>query len=139
MKGARLEYTRPLRLQHRRYFTQKVFEVTPLEPEVDDFLPFWWISQHPPRGVWESDEIRSGTYESIPSGKQMGSPSPWMRKSPRTQRPELWDMSQPYTNPARKRTHLIWFPRNSSNTLELWGPKQPEAYPTTRATTARLI
>jgi len=58
VKGARLEYTRPLRLQHRRYFTQKVFEVTPLEPEVDDFLPFWWISQHPPRGVWESDEIR---------------------------------------------------------------------------------
>jgi len=28
-----------------------------MEPEVDIFLNFWWISKHPLQGVWESKEI----------------------------------------------------------------------------------
>jgi len=43
-----MEYTEPLLLQHRKHYSQEVFEVTPLEPEVDIFLPFWWIAKHPP-------------------------------------------------------------------------------------------
>jgi len=35
-----------------------VFEVAPLEPEVDLFLPFWWIAKHPPQGAWDSEELR---------------------------------------------------------------------------------
>jgi len=51
-------YTKLLLLQHRRHFSKEAFEVTPMEPEVVIFLPFWWISKHPPQGVWESREIR---------------------------------------------------------------------------------
>ena len=29
-----------------------------MDPEVDIFLPFWWISKHPPQGVWTSKEVR---------------------------------------------------------------------------------
>jgi len=43
-----MEYTEPLLLQHRKHFLREVFEVTLLEPEVDIFLPFWWIAKHPP-------------------------------------------------------------------------------------------
>jgi len=28
-----------------------------MEPEVDIFLPFWWVSKHPPQRVWESEEV----------------------------------------------------------------------------------
>jgi len=58
VEEAGLFYTKLLILQHRRHFSQETFEVTPIEPEVDVFLPFWWISKHPPQGIWESEEIR---------------------------------------------------------------------------------
>jgi len=29
-----------------------------MEPEVDLFLPFWWIEKHPPQGTWDDNEIR---------------------------------------------------------------------------------
>jgi len=58
VKEAGILYTKPLLLQHRRHFSREAFEVTPMEPEVDIFLPFWWISKHPPQGIWESKEIR---------------------------------------------------------------------------------
>jgi len=48
VKGAGMEYTEPLLLQHRKHNSREVFEVAPLEPEVDLFLPFWWIAKHPP-------------------------------------------------------------------------------------------
>jgi hypothetical protein len=51
-------YTQPLLLQHRRHFTRKTFEVAPLEPGVDLFLPFWWIEKHPPQGAWNFPELR---------------------------------------------------------------------------------
>jgi len=45
--GSREEVTEELTLQHRQHFTQKIFDVTPMESEVDIFLPFWWIARRP--------------------------------------------------------------------------------------------
>jgi len=56
--GAGHEYTKPILLQHRKHYTQEVFEVSPLDPEVDVFLPFWWIAKHPPQGAWDLPELR---------------------------------------------------------------------------------
>jgi len=53
-----MEYTRTLLLQHRKHFSREVLEVAPLEPEVNIFLPFWWIAKHPSQGAWDSDELR---------------------------------------------------------------------------------
>jgi len=36
-------YTSLVILQHWQHYTQKVFQVAPLELEVDIFLLFWWI------------------------------------------------------------------------------------------------
>jgi len=58
VEEARIFYTKPLLLKHRQHFSKEAFEVTPMEPEVDIFLPFWWISKHPPQGIWESEEVR---------------------------------------------------------------------------------
>jgi hypothetical protein len=45
-------------LQHRKHFTRETFEVSPMEPGVDIFLPFWWIAKHQPQGAWDSTELR---------------------------------------------------------------------------------
>jgi len=58
VEKAGIYYTKPLLLQHRQHFSKETFEVTPMEPKVDLFLPYWWISRHPPQGIWESEEIR---------------------------------------------------------------------------------
>jgi len=55
------EYTCPVILQHHQHYTQEVFKVTPLEQDVDIFLPFWWIAKHPPQGAWNSEELRFET------------------------------------------------------------------------------
>jgi len=55
--GARQEYTIPITLQQREHYSQEVFEVAPLEPEVDIFLPFWWIVKHPPQGAWRDPDL----------------------------------------------------------------------------------
>jgi len=56
--GAGQYYTAPLLLQHRRHFTKEKFEVSPMDPEVDLFLPFEWIMRHPPQGAWTTEEVR---------------------------------------------------------------------------------
>jgi hypothetical protein len=58
VEGAGEHYTLPLLLQHRKHYTQEIFEVAPLEPGVDIFLPFWWIAKHAPQGAWDSEELR---------------------------------------------------------------------------------
>jgi len=58
VKGAGEFYTNPLMLQHRRHFTQEVMEVAPMDKEINIFLPFWWITKHPPQGAWTTDEVR---------------------------------------------------------------------------------
>ena len=50
-------YTEPLRLQHRRHYSWEKFEISPMDPEIDVFLPFSWISNHPPQGAWTDKEI----------------------------------------------------------------------------------
>jgi len=57
VKEAGIFYTKPLLLQHRRHFSKAIFEVTPMEPEVDIFLPYWWISKYSLQGIWKSEEI----------------------------------------------------------------------------------
>jgi hypothetical protein len=41
-------YTYPMRLQHRKHFSVESFYITPMKPECDVILPFWWIAKHPP-------------------------------------------------------------------------------------------
>jgi len=60
-----MEYTEPLLLQHRKHYSPEVFEVAPLEPEVDLFLPFWWIAKHPPQGAWDSEELRFSSHNCL--------------------------------------------------------------------------
>jgi hypothetical protein len=48
---ARLKYTLPVLLRHRKHYTREVLEVAPMECEVDVFLPFWWIAKHAPQGA----------------------------------------------------------------------------------------
>jgi len=69
--------TGELVLRHHRHYTREIFEVAPLEPGVDVFLPFWWISQHPPQGAWESVDMR------------FSSPHIRKKKSPFQRRPVL--------------------------------------------------
>jgi len=45
-------------MQHQRHYTTESFELSPMDPEIDIFLPFDWISRHPPQGAWTSQEIR---------------------------------------------------------------------------------
>jgi len=56
--GAGQFFTEKLRLQHRKHYTQEVFEISPMDMEVYIFLPFRWISTHPPQGAWEENEVR---------------------------------------------------------------------------------
>jgi len=56
--GAGQEYTIPITLQHREHYSQEVCEVATLKPEVDIFLPFWWIVKHPPQGAWRDKDLR---------------------------------------------------------------------------------
>jgi len=51
VKGAGQCYTEPLLLQHRKHFTREKFEISPMDTEIDVFLPFEWISSHPPQGA----------------------------------------------------------------------------------------
>jgi transposase InsO family protein len=56
--GAGEAYSEPLLLQHRKHYTREVFEIAPLEPGVDVFLPYWWIAKHVPQGAWDNPQLR---------------------------------------------------------------------------------
>ena len=51
-------YTTPTLLQHRWHYTRESFEVSPMDPQIDIFLPYCWIAEHPPQGEWTSTEVR---------------------------------------------------------------------------------
>jgi len=55
VEGAGKEFTIPLLFQHKHHYSKLVFEVAPLEPNVDLFLPTWWLHDHP---VMTSDLMR---------------------------------------------------------------------------------
>ena len=42
-----------------------MFEGALLEPEVNLFLPFWWIAKHPPQGAWDSEEHRFSSHNCL--------------------------------------------------------------------------
>jgi len=56
--GAGQYYTEALRLQHRRHYTWEKFEISVMDPKVDVFLPFGWLSDHHPQGAWTNEEVR---------------------------------------------------------------------------------
>ena len=58
VKGASQFYTEPMLLQHRRHYSKERFEISPMETGIDAFLPFEWITAHPPQGIWTNNEIR---------------------------------------------------------------------------------
>jgi len=61
--GAGQSYTGIMRLQHRKHFSEKTFEVTPMEAAIDVFLPFSWIEQHLLQGAWTNEEVRFNSVE----------------------------------------------------------------------------
>jgi len=48
----------PLLVQHRKHYTKESFQISPMDPEVDIFLPFSWIMKHPPQGAWMNQKVR---------------------------------------------------------------------------------
>ena len=56
--GAGRFYTETMCLQHRKHYTKGNFEISPMDPEINIFLPFSWITKHPPQGAWTMKEIR---------------------------------------------------------------------------------
>ena len=56
--GAGQYYTKPLRLQHRKHYMMESFEISPMDIDIDIFLPFLWVTEHPPLGAWTSEEVR---------------------------------------------------------------------------------
>jgi len=58
VEGAGQFYTDPTLLQHRKHYSREKFEISPIEAGIDIFLPFKWITPHPPQGAWDTDEVR---------------------------------------------------------------------------------
>jgi len=52
------DYTDPLLLQHCHHYSKEIFKVSPMEAEINVFLPFWWITKHPPQSIWQDPKIR---------------------------------------------------------------------------------
>ena len=65
VEGAGQYYTQPLLLRHRRHVIRERFAVSPMEEGIDIFLPFWWITKHPPQGMWEDAEVRFNSAECL--------------------------------------------------------------------------
>jgi len=65
VKGAGQFYTEPMLLQHRKHYSRERFEISPMEPEIDAFLPFDWITAHPSQGAWTNEEIRFNGAECV--------------------------------------------------------------------------
>jgi len=55
--GAGQYCTEVLKLQHRKHYSWEVFEVSVMDPNIDIFLPFSWITNHPPQGAWTDKEV----------------------------------------------------------------------------------
>jgi len=65
VKGAGQYYTDPILLQHRRHYSKGTFEISPMETGIDAFLPFEWITAHPPQEAWTNEEVRFNSAECI--------------------------------------------------------------------------
>jgi len=58
-------YTKPMLLQHQKHYTMESFEISSMDQEIDVFLTFRWIREHPPQGAWTSEEIRFATADCL--------------------------------------------------------------------------
>jgi len=58
VEGAGQFYTDPMLLQHRKHYSREKFEISPMETGIDIFLPYKWITAHPPQGAWDTNEVR---------------------------------------------------------------------------------
>jgi len=67
VKGAGKFYTEPMLLQHRKHYSREKFEISPMEPKIDAFLAFDWITTHPPQGTWTNQEIRFNNAQCLAS------------------------------------------------------------------------
>ena len=47
-----------MKLQHRKHYSWEKFEVSVMDPDINIFLPFGWITDHPPQGAWTNEEVR---------------------------------------------------------------------------------
>jgi len=56
--GAGQFYTKPMLLQHQKHYSMEKFEVSPMDAEIDVFLPLESISAHPPQGTWTNQEVQ---------------------------------------------------------------------------------
>jgi len=56
--GAGQYYTKACRIQHRKHYSREQLEISAMDPEIDVFLPFDWITDHPPQGDWTDEGIR---------------------------------------------------------------------------------
>jgi len=56
--GAGRYYTKACRIQHRKHYFWEQFEISAMDPGIDVFLPFDWVTDHPPQGAWTEEEIR---------------------------------------------------------------------------------
>jgi len=56
--GAGRYYTEVMKLQHRKDYSWEKFEISVMDPNIDIFLPFAWITDHPPQGAWTNEEVR---------------------------------------------------------------------------------
>ena len=65
VEGAGKEFTVPLLFRHRHHYSKLVFEVAPLEPNVDLFLPCWWQDAHEKQGKWLSPNLRFESQECL--------------------------------------------------------------------------
>jgi len=65
VEGAGKEFTVPLTFPHHHHYSKLVFEVAPLEPNVDLFLPCWWQDAHEKQGKWLSPNLRFESQECL--------------------------------------------------------------------------
>jgi len=63
VQGAGQFYTEPMLLQHRKHCAKEKFEISPMEADIDAFLPFDWITTHLPQGAWTNEEVRFNSAE----------------------------------------------------------------------------
>jgi hypothetical protein len=87
-------YTYPMRLQHRKHFLVESFYITPLEPDGDVILPFWWIAKHPSQSPMDCLRISGFPVKIVRKRKQINSASNTIPRFSITPKHSLSDHSQ---------------------------------------------
>jgi uncharacterized membrane protein len=56
--GSGEAFSLPITLERLGHYSRDVFEIGPLESGVDIILPFNWLAEHPPTGLWTPERLR---------------------------------------------------------------------------------